>query len=144
MHHSEKRWICSQTNFLVATVTIDEPNYEAWTHNARLIAAAPELLEVLQTIENDGKQVPAWLWDRIQAAVFKATGESKGNANISPNAGPCTGLVAESSDGPANSSKGKVEQKRTPGEPQIGSGDATRILRKLDGGKPGPRPLKDP
>lgn len=42
--------------------------------NMRLIAAAPELLDMLKTIENDGKQVPAWLWDRIQATIAKAEG----------------------------------------------------------------------
>ena len=41
---------------------------------AKLIVAAPDMLEVLKTIENDGKQVPPWLWDRIQAAIAKAEG----------------------------------------------------------------------
>lgn len=40
-----------------------------------LIAAAPDLLEVLETIENvDHNWLPEWLWDRIQAAIAKATG----------------------------------------------------------------------
>jgi hypothetical protein len=43
--------------------------------NARLIAAAPDLLDLLKTIENDAGQVPGWLWDRIQAAIAKAEGE---------------------------------------------------------------------
>lgn len=41
--------------------------------NAKLIAAAPELLDVLQTIENDNNQIPDWLWIRIKLAIRKAT-----------------------------------------------------------------------
>lgn len=40
--------------------------------DARLIAAAPEMLDMLKTIENDGKQVPPWLWEKIQAVIAKA------------------------------------------------------------------------
>lgn len=40
--------------------------------NAKLIAAAPEMLEVLETIENDANQVPEWLWLRIKAVIKKA------------------------------------------------------------------------
>ena len=41
--------------------------------NAKLIAAAPEMLEVLETIENDANQIPEWLWLRIKNAIKKAT-----------------------------------------------------------------------
>jgi hypothetical protein len=44
--------------------------------NARLISAAPDMYEVLATIENDAGQVPSWLWDQIQAALAKATGNA--------------------------------------------------------------------
>jgi len=43
--------------------------------NAHLIAAAPDLYEALDTIENDAGQVPDWLWDRIQSVLAKARGE---------------------------------------------------------------------
>jgi len=41
--------------------------------NAKLIATAPEMLEVLETIENDANQVPEWLWNRIKSVIKKAT-----------------------------------------------------------------------
>lgn len=41
--------------------------------NAKLIAAAPEMLEVLESIENDSNQVPEWLWLRIKSVIKKAT-----------------------------------------------------------------------
>ena len=42
--------------------------------NAHLIAAAPDLLEALETIENDDGKIPGWLWDRITKAVARAKG----------------------------------------------------------------------
>ena len=44
--------------------------------NAHLIAAAPEMYDMLKTIENDDGSVPGWLWDRIQATLAKARGET--------------------------------------------------------------------
>ena len=44
--------------------------------NAHLIAAAPEMYDMLATIENDAGQVPDWLWDQIQATLAKARGEA--------------------------------------------------------------------
>ncbi len=41
--------------------------------NAKLVAAAPDMLEVLQTIENDANQVPEWLWIKIKKVIEKAT-----------------------------------------------------------------------
>lgn len=41
--------------------------------NMKLYASAPEMLEILQTIENDKKQVPEWLWNEIQSVIKKAT-----------------------------------------------------------------------
>ena len=43
--------------------------------NAILIATSPDMLEVLETIENDSGQVPEWLWERIKTVIKKAKGE---------------------------------------------------------------------
>lgn len=43
--------------------------------DAYLIAAAPEMYDLLASIENDAGQVPQWLWDRIQTTLAKARGE---------------------------------------------------------------------
>ena len=43
--------------------------------NAHLIAAAPEMYDLLSTIENDNEQVPEWLWNKIQETLAKARGE---------------------------------------------------------------------
>ena len=42
--------------------------------NARLIAAAPDLLEALQNLENDDGSIPYHAWALVQAAISKATG----------------------------------------------------------------------
>jgi hypothetical protein len=34
---------------------------------------APEMLELLMTIENDSNHVPKWLWDKIQTLIKEAT-----------------------------------------------------------------------
>jgi len=44
--------------------------------DAHLLAAAPEMYDLLDTIENDAGQVPQWLWDRIQTTLAKARGEA--------------------------------------------------------------------
>lgn len=43
--------------------------------HAPLIAAAPEMLDVLMTLENDGGDIPDWMWERIRAVIAKALGE---------------------------------------------------------------------
>ena len=40
--------------------------------NAKLIAAAPELLEALQNIENDNGSIPATIWKLRNEAINKA------------------------------------------------------------------------
>jgi hypothetical protein len=42
--------------------------------NARLIAAAPDLLEALENLENDNGAIPQHAWALAQAAIAKATG----------------------------------------------------------------------
>ena len=42
--------------------------------NARLIAAAPDLLEALQNLENDDGCIPKHAWDMVQNAINKASG----------------------------------------------------------------------
>ena len=43
-------------------------------HNARLIAAAPDLLEALKNLENDDGSIPAHAWALVQSAIAKAEG----------------------------------------------------------------------
>lgn len=44
--------------------------------DARLIVAAPDLLEALQNLENDDGSIPAHAWDMVQTAIAKATGDA--------------------------------------------------------------------
>lgn len=55
-------------------VCLSEPDSN-WEANARLIAAAPEMFELLETIENDDCAIPAWLWDKIQEVVKRVKGD---------------------------------------------------------------------
>jgi len=45
--------------------------------NAYLIAAAPDLLEALENLENDDNSIPYHAWDMVQSAIAKAKGETK-------------------------------------------------------------------
>ena len=49
------------------------PIYAQEKANAKLIAAAPELLEALQNIENDDNRIPAKIWEMRNQAIKKAT-----------------------------------------------------------------------
>lgn len=44
--------------------------------NARLIAAAPDLLEALENLENDSGQIPEHAWAMVKSAIAKARGEA--------------------------------------------------------------------
>jgi hypothetical protein len=48
-------------------------NDEPGRSNARLIAAAPDLLAALQNLENDDGSIPDHAWALVQAAIAKAT-----------------------------------------------------------------------
>lgn len=43
--------------------------------NARLISAAPDMLEALENLENDNGSIPDHAWNMVQAAIAKARGE---------------------------------------------------------------------
>lgn len=45
--------------------------------DARLLAAAPEMLEALCSIENDDGSIPAAIWEMRCAAIAKATGSEQ-------------------------------------------------------------------
>jgi hypothetical protein len=53
----------------------DEATRAKAVFDAQLIAAAPEMYDLLASIENDAQQVPAWLWGKIQNVLAKARGE---------------------------------------------------------------------
>lgn len=49
---------------------------ECGERDVQLLAAAPELLEALENIENDDGHIPQAIWDMRNAALAKARGES--------------------------------------------------------------------
>ncbi len=53
-----------------------QPPTDQTQANARLIAAAPLMLEALENIENDNEHMPSTAWELIQAAIAKARGLS--------------------------------------------------------------------
>jgi hypothetical protein len=56
---------------------VDHYKSERIPHNARLIAAAPELLEALEEMLNAGVNDDPNMYDRARAAIAKARGEGK-------------------------------------------------------------------
>ena len=40
--------------------------------NAKLIAAAPEMLDALVNLENDNNQIPDAIWEKVQTAINNA------------------------------------------------------------------------
>ena len=55
----------------IATIEAQAAATEA---NARLIVAAPLMLEALENIENDDQHMPSTAWELIQAAIAEARG----------------------------------------------------------------------
>ena len=62
----------------IRTIGDGEDDFEECEANAKLIAASPELLELLiDLIENEHYQLNAFTINRIQSAINKATGEQQ-------------------------------------------------------------------
>ena len=88
MAHTPGPWKVDKSGFNVIrstapiTIAMTQPS----THmkaNARLIAAAPELLEALKTLDNIERGMQGWhedakanVWARARAAIAKAEGRS--------------------------------------------------------------------
>ena len=53
--------------------TVYQRSEEEKDANVKLIAAAPEMIDILSTIENDNGEIPDWLWKRIKDVIKKAT-----------------------------------------------------------------------
>ena len=45
--------------------------------NAKIFAAAPDLLEALTNLENDSGSIPSHAWNLCQTAISKATGKGQ-------------------------------------------------------------------
>jgi len=52
-----------------------DPEYEEGFANAKLIAAAPDMLEALMNLENDNNSIPDHVWNMVKYAIKKATGK---------------------------------------------------------------------
>ena len=65
----------NEYRFHCATVYCDaEIPTEEELANAKLITAAPDLLEALMSIENDNNTIPKNIWDMRNEAIKKAIG----------------------------------------------------------------------
>ena len=52
---------------------LDEEKCTYAETNAKVAAAAPDMLAALQNLENDDKKIPEHAWALIQSAIKKAT-----------------------------------------------------------------------
>ena len=72
-------WVIVSPEVSVAAVYTPRGVREVRQANARLISAAPDLLEALEAIndgvEGDNISMPEWLWNDVHAALAKAKGE---------------------------------------------------------------------
>ena len=59
---------------IAVVMDLDGAAQEA-VNNARLIAAAPDMLEALQLIHANAGESPEWIRSRIDAVIARATGE---------------------------------------------------------------------
>ena len=90
-HQCERKWkvkrkgkpYCTQHD-PVKVKERDEKKQQKWdkewkekTARFALNAAAPEMYDLLSTIENDDGKIPKWLWDKIQAVLSKARDENE-------------------------------------------------------------------
>ena len=71
----ESRLICEIAERMTSDTDEALPSMDECNANYNLIAAAPEMYDLLDTIENDSGQIPSWLWDKIQLTLAKARGE---------------------------------------------------------------------
>lgn len=85
--HTPGPWSVEQNGFYKSAVTAnkglahltwkagtDRMSREEIEANARLIAAAPDLLMALENLENDAGQIPDHAWKIVKAAIAKARG----------------------------------------------------------------------
>lgn len=70
----ENPWLIYAANgYAVADLRTYHGRHHDTKADARLVAAAPDLLEALQNLENDDGSIPAHAWNLCQAAISKAT-----------------------------------------------------------------------
>jgi hypothetical protein len=78
-HSSKTSVVCFYGTRRIQVATARQPLFtlEAQAANARLIAAAPDLLAALQAVADywAGGDVPQVIGDAMQAAIAKATGQ---------------------------------------------------------------------
>ena len=73
--HDEEVVYIEADRYGVASIFTDTDKVDSTElANARLIAAAPELLEALKNIENDDGHIPSTIWNMCKAAIAKAEG----------------------------------------------------------------------
>lgn len=66
--HTQNRDVCTVWAYDVDFLEIQETKA-----NALIISKAPEMLECLQSLENDNNAIPKFMWDRIQSLIKYAT-----------------------------------------------------------------------
>ncbi len=77
-HLEDPRQIAKSGGGVIATAwwfgnkgTVSKKEAEA---NAKLIVNAPEMYEIINTLENDNGSIPDWLWDKVVAVRKKVGG----------------------------------------------------------------------